>query len=1266
MLPDPWSPGKSRPYLTNQGLHERTRALLTTISDIGLVAGLLNQATIFVGLMQAMNFVERTTRRIFNDRDESFEDLREALDALRMTDGTIATALRESRETNITELSLLRAFGFLTSDESLLIQTHPLLFASAVSQITEDERVYGSLRLDGLARLYAAHLFDLATTRSSRPVRRDLQVSCLLYCARRGLYHSANILLGTLPALEVAYRPMAVGSLGHQLRSSLLKRIGRRPGPEHTQARWLWMSSFSWTSPSDGGREAFEDELAQVDAELAAGIELDSDLLENLQVMRAALIADSGDTREAQILYQAVVASCSNKQVRARALQGLAKLAIGAHDIATARGYLQQLSELGAESIPGFWNLTLSDTHALESAALTDVGDGWRALARLDEATTRVPVSHDEAAESGRRFHERGVAAASLGQLDEAQRLLDEAVRLKAVAGDDRLLASSYLEHIGLALQRNDAGAAERWLTALNDLRDIPVNDRIAHMVRLLAFADGGLSAAIEVAQQRTVRLLSEAVEKSNKFDVGRLLDWSVNLDNAGRTELAASVLKPVLERRIGDETDYAIAMVFSARAASRRTGVAQPIAPAVITVLRKAVDLDPSVRNLSALAFGLLLSTLPYISKVAPEARDGEATLERSRDALRSAEIFCNLGIKTGNFSHVDLAADMALSISSDWSSNDWRRLIKLLGDIPADSSVWDSEVMAAAVAKSFSGSAALKSEFSESLAQHLDVVLKSKTRDRLCVALLSNIIHFMERTETGWSPGRSVIDVICGIVNDRHLAAESWHLGVSSLALACQKLAESQMVSKVGECADVALSALETRGLWHLGGPVSQCLMYDGILACSSDLNRSLIRAHDIRRLALAGNPQALVSEMFLYKNLLPAITRGGEVESALTMLGDLLVRFRSVEGFSVQGRTELVDLLAEVCNEIPPVRWAQTLQAIISLFADIVGSVTGESLLDHAAHAVFGVGCLAAAADSSAEAFQECEHLFLKWRKGSSVAEAAVQSIRLIERLLDISTSAQQAFHEEIDELLVSARRPDTVSSGEEPADGTTIPELLAIFGLMLVSQPDCAAFEMAKDGLAYMSCSFIASSAPRSTMRAFSVLLLVRIWAGLPDWPASQEFLASHPELVDQEAFEALSATGGRLSPSSSAVHQALLSLAGSPIGISGAYQAVTDQQSLSRYIAAAVAAQDSNVLFACSVLESNVHECAFLGIFHNSLAQLITRPEYQLPESFTNTFARLRSGASMAELNIARMQLDKVPSRIRENSPAFQYLLRTLS
>lgn len=116
--------------------------------------------------------------------------------------------------------------------------------------------------------------------------------------------------------------------------------------------------------------------------------------------------------------------------------------------------------------------------------------------------------SREHASETGRNFHERGLSALRLGHLEEAQRLLDEAVRLKGEA-NDQLLSNSYLAQAGLAVLKGNQPLAIQWLLAISNLDDVPSNARLRAMMQLLTLTDRGVQRLerIEISAECVVRL---------------------------------------------------------------------------------------------------------------------------------------------------------------------------------------------------------------------------------------------------------------------------------------------------------------------------------------------------------------------------------------------------------------------------------------------------------------------------------------------------------------------------------------------------------------------------------------------------------------------------------------------------------------------------------------------------------------------------------------------------------------------------------------
>lgn len=274
LLPDPWSQKEYPPNPTPQNLPRLARGMLSLNPTMGLVAGLLTRATPLVGLIQVLGFIENAAKEAPGEAVEPFDHFDAALKALDLTEDSMRTAISEAMPSRIVESSVLRQTGFLTTDNAQIMRVHPLIFSAAVAELSKEERRRGSLRLDWLARVYAAHLFKQTVRGRQFPQRLDLHVSCLLYCARRGLTVTASVLLGMLPK-GVVNRSM-VPSLGHQLRVNIITHTGHRPRPDQPE-RYLWMSSFALTAHEDGGDEAILEELALIDEEISAGESFDPD-----------------------------------------------------------------------------------------------------------------------------------------------------------------------------------------------------------------------------------------------------------------------------------------------------------------------------------------------------------------------------------------------------------------------------------------------------------------------------------------------------------------------------------------------------------------------------------------------------------------------------------------------------------------------------------------------------------------------------------------------------------------------------------------------------------------------------------------------------------------------------------------------------------------------------------------------------------------------------------------------------------------------------
>src|SRR6266702_5344542 len=101
---------------------------------------------------------------------------------------------------------------------------------------------------------------------------------------------------------------------------------------------------------------------------------------------------------------------------------------------------------------------------------------------------------------------------------------------------------------------------------------------------------------------------------------------------------------------------------------------------------------------------------------------------------------------------------------------------------------------------------------------------------------------------------------------------------------------------------------------------------------------------------------------------------------------------------------------------------------------------------------------------------------------------------------------------------------------------------------------------------------------------------------------PSWDASRAFLHGHPELLDEDIPGLLANLAKDPGPAI-IIHQALLTMAGTPAGIDGAYQALDHVDSLQAIVSAAIATRDADLLQACAAIETLVQDRAFAGALH---------------------------------------------------------------
>ena len=1270
LLPDPWSPDECGPNPALQKLPSRTRALLGLNPTMGLVAGLLSRATSFIGLVQVVGFIENEAKDADGEEPESFRYFDTALKALKLTEDSMLTTMRESVSSRMVELAILRGTGLLNSGDSLIMRAHPLIFSSAVAELSEEERSAGSPRLDWLARIYAAHLFKQAIIGQQSPQRLDLHISCLLYCVRRGLTVTSSRLIGMLP-LDVARRS-TTPSLGHQLRANILKHTGHRPGPDQEE-RYLWMNSFILTPPEDGGSEAIEAEVALIDEELSAGERFSPDLLGHILIVRAAVAANTGKHAESVVLYEAAVRACEDKLVKARALHGLAMLFLDEGKPAIAQKRLEELSELGIEGLTGRLTIGMGyEPGFLSSIASADMNHRWAALSQLDSIrTTHAIGSRDHASEAGRNFHERGLSALELGHLDEAQRLLDEAVRLKGRVEDDRLLSTSYLAQARLSLRKGDRPMAVQWLLAVSNLDDARIENRLSAMIQLLALIGDEVSGTVETAQLRTIRILDDAITKGKHFDICLLLDWATSLDNARADELLSLALRPVLERRIGSDLDYAIANVISGRAAGRTVNTVPQLPPDALGILKSAVDHDPSIRNRNAYAFALVVSCLSYLTSSDPDSREAGAALYYSRMALRSAVFFCDLGSENDDFVFFATAANMAVSIAEDWESGDWSQLLASLQRVPVDNDIWESDLLTEVIYKFIRASVLYADGLSDGIVQYIALLVETgKHQPRLCNSFFLGVQEIIRESGPGWLPNVSSRAALLQLVGNRGLTEDTWYHTTHTLAMLCYQFATLNMVDDLQELANAALAALRARGSWPLGGPISRCLMYDGIVAFSADASRALERVRDLRELEEAGCPEALVSEFFLYQTSLPRLVADSGSQLALDLVIDYIARVRSANLLTVKLGGSLVDLVAELAKATSPEGREQALGPVIQALFEVVRVATGDDdrseMTDRAAVAVLAAGLRAAASSSAPEPIEKCNQLFSQWLRHSPMANTLHECCQFLNLIFEARHEADAAIQRAVDQIIV--RDPSSLGAPNDvrPVNRALMCGILAGCCLTIIHECDAAALNRLRGRLAYLARGVYKSPDAGDPTRKLSAALLFELWATTSDWQTSNIFLQNYPELFTQDAKSASASSGENPSSPRIAVHQAILTLASDPTGIENAYRCIADRRELEPLTVAALKARNPDRLHACSILEILIHGQAFLGMMHQVLASLLAKPKSQLSPSLASHLAALAAKATAAERNQAAAHLGMLSTSAFSDAPGFRQLRHALS
>jgi hypothetical protein len=1024
LLDDPWSEtGGSVSTRALRGLSAEAQELVAAMSEVCLVAGLLSGSGTIMAIHLATIYVQKSSQKAEADLDSAF-------DALNILSENVAAAQLRTSGGAATWLgcSALAHSGLLTFTEATTIRAHPLLLVAAARHISFEERSLGSARLDALANLFTARVFAAAAQDSDAPVRIETHVSCLLYCARRRLYDAALLMLLTLPS-DFAYRNGV--SFGRELRKNIARGIGGRPTPDQSAARWLWMHSFR-SMPSQESYRIFCEEVAAVEAEIADGLRVESDMLDAFRSLQAAKEADAGHLRVAADIYRDLAERTSHIQTKRFALKGLAKISMSTGDPEGARSWLQQYGTLAGDDLPGrLAAIERDDLSILDSSVSVDLGDGWSSYDVLDARTAQLRHQATvDLREAGKRFHERGLAAISLGHLDEAERLLDEAVRLKGRTGDESLLVTSYSEQAKLALRRSDTANATRWLLSISDLNDIPVDTRLDAMTRLLVAADFQMTDAMGAAQHRTFGFVRAAVSESRSVDAIGLIDWVSALMNARAEQLSAAALNLMLDNRLGSDVTLAVARSFLNQVRTRLGETVPAPPPDVLATLAAAYEDDPTVQVQYAYSYSLAINAARFPVGTQPDSRTDPAVTERSRQALTSATIFCDLATTSGDFSLALGALRLAVNHKAAWHEGDWRSLLTLITRIPADNPAWASEEIAHIFFESVREVAQSPQELWDLVVSGLaDHLASGAQTELLCSAFFTGVQdHLLGNTDFRWVPAVESTAAVCRVVANSALEAAGWYHAVQTLGELSYRHTDPVAPDLLGHIADTALTAFEERHDPGLGAPVAQCLMYHGIACALSDTDQAQARAAALRGLSKQGVSAALVAEYYLYLNLLPSLAAAfGRAESALGILKDYAAR---ISVMAVRSLSEdLLKLIGKFVQALADLPQALTqLAAAHRLAIQTVESAAAPadrtSLIELGHPILWSTALRSQAMGTEPELRSECQASLAQWSADSPVAHAASASLTLTAILLGPGFATKDSAEATLDRFAAQA--------------------------------------------------------------------------------------------------------------------------------------------------------------------------------------------------------------------------------------------------
>ena len=171
---------------------------------------------------------------------------------------------------------------------------------------------------------------------------------------------------------------------------------------------------------------------------------------------------------------------------------------------------------------------------------------------------------------------------------------------------------------------------------------------------------------------------------------------------------------------------------------------------------------------------------------------------------------------------------------------------------------------------------------------------------------------------------------------------------------------------------------------------------------------------------------------------------------------------------------------------------------------------------------------------------------------------------------------------------------------------------------------------------------------------------------RQWIAISDWDASRAFVDDHPELLDENIQALFAKLVGQSPGPAERIRQALLTLARSPAGTTGAYRALHDPTALRTAISAAIAAGDANRIRACAHIEALVYHRTLAGPLHLVTAWLLDHPGSQLPEGWADRLQTLAVEADSAERETALAEFAAELATIPVDNATTDELLRVLN